>query len=75
MEKKLIHAHYAPESNVNKGVELIEKLAEIYAQEFREIRTKKDAIRWIDSIPRGYERPILATLAFDSLCRKVRGVI
>lgn len=71
MTNKLIHARSGiipyKKGNINEGVELIEKLSEIYAQEFREIKTKKDAIRWIDSIPRGYEKPILATLAFDML--------
>lgn len=71
MTNKLIHARSGnipyKKGDINEGVELIEKLSEIYAQEFREIKTKKDAIRWIDSIPRGYEKPILATLAFDML--------
>lgn len=55
--------------NVKIKTNIVVDLSEILADEFWDLKTKKDAIKWIDSIPRKYEKSILATLAFDYINR------
>ena len=55
--------------DVKKKENIVVEVSEIFADDFWELKTKKDAIKWIDSVPRKYEKSILATLAFDYINR------
>jgi len=55
--------------DIEKKENIVVEVSEIFADDFWELKTKKDAIKWIDSIPLKYEKAILATLAFDYINR------
>lgn len=63
MNKRVPIKRITRKSDIEKNIVI--ELSEVLADDFWRLKTKNDAIKWIDSVPMNYEKAILATLAFD----------